>query len=67
MIATRHSCLSVGTHLVDLCPALAVLRADRGVVVQQRLRDDGVGVVDDGVVERSQALGVLVVGRGTQV
>ena len=52
---------------MHLGPSLAVLGADRGVVMQQGLCDDGVGVVDDGVVQRSKALGVLVVGRRAQI
>lgn len=55
------------SDLVDLLPPLRVLRPDDRVVVQQRLAQHGVDVGVHGQVERREALGVLVVGRGAQV
>ncbi len=55
------------SHLVDLGPALLVGDAERRVVVQQALGDGGHRIVDDGVIQRRQAVRVFVVGRRAQV
>lgn len=52
---------------MHLLPALAVLDAERGVVVQQRLADLGFGFARHRQVDRRQALRVPVVGGGAQL
>lgn len=54
-------------RLVHLLPALQVLSAGGGVVVEERLGELRIGVVRDGEVEGREALAVLVVGGRAQL
>lgn len=56
-----------GPYLVHLLPALRVLDAQRSMVMQQTLADLRIGLLGHGQIERRQATGVLVVGRGAQL
>lgn len=52
---------------MHLLPALRVLNAERAVIVQQTLADLRIGLLRHRQVERRQAAGVLVVGRGAKL
>jgi hypothetical protein len=54
-------------YLVHFVPALSVLNAQRGIVVQQSLTQHGRTFVQNGVVERSQALAVSDSRRSAQI
>lgn len=60
MIKTLPAIIQFATHLVHLLPALEVLGSDHGVVVEQGLRDGGVGA-DTGaaLVQGRQAPAVI--------
>lgn len=52
---------------MNFLPALEILRSYRRVIVQQRLAEHRVGLVNDAVVERRQALRVLVIRTGAEL
>ena len=52
---------------MHLLPALRVLRADGGPLVEQRPGEHGVGPGGDGEVEGREPLGVAVVGGGAEL
>lgn len=54
------------TYLVHLVPALTVLDAQRGMVMEQALCDLGLALPGDGDVQGGDAAPVSVVGRGSE-
>lgn len=52
---------------MNFLPALQILRSYRRVIVKQRLAEHRIGLVNDAVVERRQALRVLVIRTSTQL
>lgn len=54
-------------NLMNFLPALEILSSYRRMIVKQRLAEHRIGLVNDAVIERRQALGILVIRTSTQL
>ena len=51
---------------MNFLPALEILSSYRRMIVKQRLAEHRIGLVNDTIIERRQALGILVIWTSTQ-
>jgi len=52
---------------MNFLPALEILSSYRRVIVKQRLAEHRIGLVNDAIIERRQALSILVIRTSTQL